>query len=279
MVNVKCQSCGKTFQKFPKDVKRAKYHFCSDACRSANVVPVACVECKSTFYTSGYSYRMAKYCSPECRNASKRAQWKTDKGVQVVLKCAHCGKKFYTRRALKNKQEFCSRKCFHASRRLVREGKSNNKWKPKIKVTCDNCGKEFETYPSRKKRRKYCSRKCRIAGNFARLASGKRTNIEKIMAQALSNAGMRYNEQSVMFDKFMVDFELPDYKIIVQCDGIYWHDRPEVKSRDKGQDRYFAKAGYIVLRFSDNQIESDVHSCINRIKHTIKTRQMPLVNY
>lgn len=279
MISVKCQACGKTVQKFPKDAKRSKYHFCSDKCRSASVVPVTCAHCKNTFYTSGYSYRMAKYCSTECKNASKREQWKTDKGAQVTMTCAQCGKEFRTRCTLKDKQEFCSRKCFHASNRLIKKGESNSKWKPKIRVVCHNCGKEFETYPSRKKRRKYCSRKCRVIGNLARLASGKRTGIEVAMAQALSQAKIRYNEQSVMFNKFMVDFELPDHKIIVQCDGRYWHDRPDAKRRDKGQDRYLAKAGYVVLRFSDAQIKSDIQSCIRQIKHTMLTRQLPLIHY
>lgn len=278
-VSVKCQACGTSFLKFPKDAKRASYHFCSDECKKTPCVPVTCVQCGQEFFSTATGYSMAKFCSSECRNAHGRKKWTKNKGATVTKKCIQCGKSFSVRASLKDKQEFCSLDCFHKSRRIVRVGPDNHKWKPKTTIKCDHCGKLFKTYPSRKDRRRYCSKKCQIVGNLNRLAKGKRTGIEKKMANALTKARIRYKEQSIMFNKFVVDFELIDHRIIVQCDGIYWHERPDAKRRDKGQDRYLAKAGYIVLRFSDEQIDNDISDCIRQIKRTIKTKQMPLIHY
>jgi very-short-patch-repair endonuclease len=87
-------------------------------------------------------------------------------------------------------------------------------------------------------------------------------------------------EQVVMFDKFMVDFLLTDYPIVIQCDGAYWHNRPKVKSRDKGQDAYLVKAGYTVLRFDERQILHSPRECIKSIKSAIKTPSQPrLIHY
>lgn len=278
-VKVHCQACNTPIYKFPTHAKRTKYHFCSDECKGLYCIPVKCSVCKNTFMSTARGYTTAKYCSDECHNAQLRKKWKSDKGNQVKKKCVQCGKSFSIRSSLKDKQEFCSLKCFHDSGRIVRSGEDNSKWKPKISVTCEHCGKTFETYPSRKDRRKYCSKICSVIGNFQRLAQNPRTDIEKKMAKALNRSGFRYKEQVVMFDKFMVDFKLIDYNIIIQCDGLYWHDRDNVKRKDKGQDRYMSKAGYIVLRFSDSQINNDINACIKRIKQTIESGQLPLINY
>lgn len=82
-----------------------------------------------------------------------------------------------------------------------------------------------------------------------------------------------------MCGKFMVDFRLTDYPVIIQCDGTYWHDRPRTRSRDRGQDRYLTKAGYIVLRFNDHQILHEVQSCILAIRQAIRTGQLALIHY
>jgi len=88
-----------------------------------------------------------------------------------------------------------------------------------------------------------------------------------------------FKEQVIFFDKFMVDFLLHETNVIVQCDGRYWHDRPKVRRKDKGQDAYFAKAGYVVLRFDDDQINNQIKWCIKRIRKAVKSNQIPLINY
>jgi len=101
---------------------------------------------------------------------------------------------------------------------------------------------------------------------MARLANNQRTDIERLMSAALGNAGIRFQEQVPMYDKWLVDFLIPEQKVIIECDGTYWHDRPDAKARDKGKDRYLTKCGYRVFRFTDKQIYADVDACVAQVR-------------
>ncbi len=258
-----------------------KKYFCGDKCRNTPCFPAECKSCHKPFLVTYHNAHGAKYCSTECKNAEIRKKWANGyRSVQVEAICKKCQKPFMLRRTLVSKQEYCSQKCSGVAVGEMHTGAKSPVWKPKIKLCCANCGNDFETYPSRSERRKYCSRKCLTAGNLKRFAANERTDIEIAMAKALSEHKVKYSEQVVMFDKFMVDFLLPEHNIIVQCDGMYWHDRPKAKQRDKGQDRYFAKAGYTVLRFTDKQINKHMSECIATIRRAIKSpNQLPLMAY
>jgi len=273
-VNVTCQACGKKFGKHYSHVKQ--YNFCSRKCMSVDCIPVTCEQCGKEFLTNARGYTGAKFCSTECRNARNSKEQVHKKAPKITRVCQQCGKQFEVRKSVGKNALYCSLACFHASGKLTPgRGSENSNWKPKVAIVCAYCGKEFETFPSRGERTKYCCKKHAILGNLKRFASGQRTNIERAMADTLRKNRIAFDEQVVMFDKFMVDFKLSEYPIIVQCDGVYWHDRPRAKAKDKGQDAYLVKAGYIVLRFTDNQVLHQMPSCIKAIKRAINNPNQP----
>lgn len=280
-MQVKCQGCGKTFSKPQCRIDQSNYVFCSSECRKNKCIPVTCTVCNNQFLADAHSYRTAKFCTDKCRNTSKRNDWNNGKrSIQATKRCKECNKEFAIKNSLVEKQDYCSLACFHKTGKISpKHGEANHKWKPKVKIVCEYCGKEFETFPSRKDRKKYCCASHRIVGNLMRLSTNPRTNIEKKMYEMLNSNRIKFTEQTVMFDKFMVDFFIEQHKIIIQCDGVYWHERKKTKDRDRGQDAYLAKAGYIVIRFTDNQILEHPDSCLSIIKSTIKTNQIPLINW
>lgn len=233
------------------------------------IVTKKCQECGRSYKISSQFAYSSKFCSTDCRNARNRREQVHKKSVKATVTCQNCDKPFQVRRGMAKVQKYCSRSCamsdIHGSQHT---GQNNHKWKPKVKVICLYCGKEFETYPSRQGRKHYCCKAHHLLGNISNLMGNHRTDIEVAMAGALKQAGIVFQEQAVMFDKFQVDFLLPN-RVIVQCDGVYWHDRPEARRRDKGQDAYFKKCGYTVLRFTDKQIKNDIHGCISRIKNVV----------
>jgi very-short-patch-repair endonuclease len=85
------------------------------------------------------------------------------------------------------------------------------------------------------------------------------------MALCLSQHGIAFKEQELMFNKFVVDFLLTDVPIVIQCDGTYWHNLPNTVRRDKAQNGYLLKCGYSVLRFNDKQIVKHIDECLNLI--------------
>lgn len=276
-----CSICGKQIEMPWAWRKKREHVFCSDKCRWTPFIPKKCIVCGTTFLSAAGSASKAKYCSDTCFRAHCRDHEIHKKGKLVTKRCERCGKEFSVRSSVAKVQRFCSLACAGKTIGENHQGENSPVWKERVTLVCVYCGKEFETFPCRNDgRRKYCCRTHQVLGNLKRLASGARTDIEKTMADALRKNRVPFSEQVVMFDKFMVDFKLTDYPIIIQCDGTYWHDRPNVKTRDKGQDAYLTKAGYVVLRFNETQILKNTKGCIKTIKAAMRNpSQPPLINY
>ena len=277
MESYPCAVCGSPVEMFPSQRAKRKYVFCSRQCLDTPFIEKVCEVCGKEFRACAKGADGAKFCSNECHNARNRNEQIHKKLPTVTLACKTCGKPFEVRRTYADKQLYCSRQCFFATS-PHKAGPSNPRWKEKITLVCEHCGKTFETYPCRADQKYCCTGHAKIA-NAQRFGTGHKTNIEIAMAAALLRAKLLFAEQVPMMDRWLVDFLLTEYPIVVQCDGRYWHDRADTKHRDRGQDRYLANAGYIVLRFSDDQILKHIDGCISTIKRTIANHQLPLISY
>jgi very-short-patch-repair endonuclease len=205
------------------------------------------------------------YCSLICYRKSDRPQRKTGK----IFKCEWCDKDTYKSKGLQRQHKFCSRECA-------------NKWqgKNKIEFICKICGKKFKWSKSRGKAI-YCSIKCRnqdkewiknvcIKGNLIQQKKRGLNKLELTGKEILRNLKLEFNEQVLMFDKFLVDVLLKNKKIIIQWDGEYWHNKPKRKILDISQDAYMKKCGYKVLRFTDKEVYKQKEYVIANIKKAIQ---------
>ena len=91
----------------------------------------------------------------------------------------------------------------------------------------------------------------------------RRTSIEIKMADELSARGIEYIEQHNLGDKFALDFFLPKYGIVIECDGDYWHRLPKAIARDKSKNAYVKACGYSIYRFWESEINRDVEACVD----------------
>lgn len=91
------------------------------------------------------------------------------------------------------------------------------------------------------------------------------TDIERAIEQLLEELQIPYVHSFNLGDKFLCDFAIPSARLIIECDGDYWHSLPQMKRRDRAKDAYAKKCGWIVLRLSENHILNDITSC----KHII----------
>jgi len=212
-----------------------------------------------------------KYCSLECYRKSKRPQRATGK----IVSCKFCGKKVYKRKVyLKSENLFCSTDC--ANKFAGRN---------KIKFICKICGNVFKLSKSladgRKHDIKYCSIKCRnedkeqmlmnsIKGNLAQQNKYGLNKLELEGRRILEDIGIDYEEQVLMFNKFLVDILIQEKNLIIQWDGIYWHTKPRRVLLDKSQDSYLKKCGYKVLRITDEEIKNDRGGVYDNIKRAIQ---------
>ena len=146
------------------------------------------------------------------------------------------------------------------------------------KHDCIICGKtsEFKPYTHRRilagKQSPTCSNECAAA--FARRSVPlKGTSIEIKMAEELTTRGIEYTEQYNLGDKFRLDFLIPRYNIVIECDGDYWHNLPKVKSRDKSKNAYIKACGFSLYRFWEHEINADVEACVDIVLAEINEKE------
>lgn len=56
----------------------------------------------------------------------------------------------------------------------------------------------------------------------------KETRPERAVREWLDNKNIKYKQECGFLRKYFVDFYLPDYKIILEVFGDYWHVNPEI---------------------------------------------------
>lgn len=117
------------------------------------------------------------------------------------------------------------------------------------------------------------------------------TKIERKIARELIKRNIIFVKQFNFENKFVCDIAIPYLKIIIECDGDYWHANPTIYSkenltfnqkknlqRDRFKDKFLEERGWTVLRFFESDIKNNAKKCMNIIEEKIKTRLLE-VNY
>ena len=209
------------------------------------------------------------YCSLACYRGGERPNNKTGKTVV----CENCGKEVYKPPSqLGYDNHFCSRECANKY-----QGKN------KVRYICKMCGDKFYWSKSREAQANplYCSWDCRIQdkehifknamkGNMAQQSKKGLNKLELAGQKILKDIGIDFQEQVLMFNKFLVDVLIPTENVIIQWDGEYWHTKPKRVLLDKSQDAYLKKCGYKVLRITDKQIKNNLEEVYANITRAIQ---------
>jgi very-short-patch-repair endonuclease len=69
--------------------------------------------------------------------------------------------------------------------------------------------------------------------------------------------------------KFIVDFYCQKAQLVIELDGGI-HKKIEVSERDEGREAELQKFGIKILRFTNNEVLSDIENVISRIKSYLK---------
>ncbi len=91
------------------------------------------------------------------------------------------------------------------------------------------------------------------------------TSIERLIYEQLDQRGINFEKQIIINGKFRVDVYLPKHRIIIECDGDYWHNLPRVKARDKSRNAYLKKCRYQVFHFWEHQIKQSPKKCLDAV--------------
>jgi len=92
------------------------------------------------------------------------------------------------------------------------------------------------------------------------------TTPESLLYAELERRRIPFMRQQPIDGLYVVDALIPGAKIAIECDGDYWHKLPEVQERDKRKDKYLKGRRYLILRFWESELKSDVAACVDRIE-------------
>ncbi len=96
------------------------------------------------------------------------------------------------------------------------------------------------------------------------------TDAEKVLWEYLRrNAlGVRFRRQFIIGD-FIVDFACLEKKLVVEVDGLY-HFTDEQMEEDRKRTYHISQLGFRVIRFTNEEIMTDINKVITNIKKKIK---------
>jgi len=102
------------------------------------------------------------------------------------------------------------------------------------------------------------------------------TNLEKKLYSLVMSVNMPfplYAQYSAgpTFD-YQLDAAIPQLKIGIEADGEIWHNNQEKISKDKRRDSELASNGWIIIRFTDKELNDHPQDCLNVLIKAIKRR-------
>lgn len=84
---------------------------------------------------------------------------------------------------------------------------------------------------------------------------GKMTKLERKGYKKLDDAGVNYIPQK-RFEYYLVDAYVPEHNTIIEFNGVYWHNRPEIRRKDSAKQTYFKNKGYNFIEVWEQDIDS-----------------------
>jgi len=274
-IKVNCLLCGNEFLVAPNTLKDNRGKYCSRTCvnmshrgtiKESSKIKLSCDYCGKDILIHPYKLKDRKYhfCSKECKNKYLSEHFSGENAFgfrdrTVIKKCEICNKEFKANliNVENGKDRFCSRKCSHEHMKTLCGDKSR-KYK-RYETTCPTCGKVLKLTKHRindGSKNHFCSLSCRSAYTVKYCMPKQNTSIERAIKSVLDYLNITYEEQYIV-SGFVVDFYLPDYNLLIECDGDYWHNRPEQIKRDNIRNAVFKKLGYNLLRLWEHDIKQD----------------------
>lgn len=232
LIRLICTGCFKKFEILPYLKRRTNY--CSVGCYHRSTkrkVKRVCIVCKKDFLVKAYLVQrgFGLYCSRKCQHSTYPKR--------VIKRCKQCNNFISIQPSKIHLVKFCSKKCSDDFKRDY-----ENK-------VCTYCNKHFQlpSWETRRGKGLFCSMHCFL------LYRGE-TTIEKRVRYALQRSKIKFS-QEVKIGTYRADFLLPEFNLIVECDGEYWHDRkPGVPERDQRKTVFLQNQGYEVVRLPEQAI-------------------------
>lgn len=67
-----------------------------------------------------------------------------------------------------------------------------------------------------------------------------------------------------------MDFLHPATRVVVEIDGLAWHNTPEDRAKDAARDVALGAAGYRVVRCTGREVYRDAAGCARRVYAAVR---------
>lgn len=88
----------------------------------------------------------------------------------------------------------------------------------------------------------------------------KPTSIEIKVKKQLDKYGIKYIQQKHINDgerNYYLDFYIPSFKLVIECNGDYWHNKQDRKERDKRLETYVKSTGRNIVFIWEHEINDE----------------------
>ena len=95
---------------------------------------------------------------------------------------------------------------------------------------------------------------------------------ETIIQNILTKNNIPFTKHKPITDikhKYQCDIFI-EPNIIIECDGDYWHNYPNLRPIDKIRTRELQEKNYVVIRLWEKDIKNNINECINKLVGEIK---------
>jgi len=94
----------------------------------------------------------------------------------------------------------------------------------------------------------------------------KETTPESLLYAELERRRIPFMRQQPIDGLYVVDALIPGAKIVIECDGDYWHGLPDIQKRDERKDKYLKARRYHVLHFRESELKTNIAACVDTIE-------------
>ena len=88
----------------------------------------------------------------------------------------------------------------------------------------------------------------------------KPSSIELKVKEQLDMINIKYIQQKRVYNGercFFLDFYIPSLKLVIECNGDYWHNLPDKIERDKSLEEYVKSTGRNIIFVWEHEINDD----------------------
>jgi very-short-patch-repair endonuclease len=269
----RCAVCGREFTK-----RHAETRYCSLKCAGAAAVVLhQCERCRTVYRTVDGHGKDRRFCSAECARRES---------ALMTKRCLRCGREFTrSRSSMGERNRYCSTACQHAV--SLASARAKAKAEHGVDLTCKFCGTPFHRSRRYVERGNgiYCSAACQAKdppsdatrekmrqNALSRIWPKRRTRIELAMEAEFTRLALPFEAQKVVASRCRPDFVFEDARVVVECDGDYWHSLPHAIESGRRLDAALTAEGWRVLRLWEHEIKSDAAGCAAKVAGVVSIR-------